>query len=133
MRKTCLLFLALLTMLMLVYMQCLAQQQGEKIYWMATSTVPLGKMQAYHAFEEKELIPAQEKAGYRFVNGWQTIVGEIEEVMVVAEFDNMDAYQKARATLMASPEWKSVAAHLEDLTRGVHTRLMSALPYIKMK
>jgi hypothetical protein len=125
--------LALLAMLMLGYTQSTAQQKSGRIYWMSISTVPLDKMQEYHAFAEKELIPAQEKAGYRYVAGWQTIVGEIEEVVLVAEFDNMDAYQNARATLMASPEWKAVSAHLDGLSRGVRTRMLSALPYVKMK
>ena len=125
--------LVLFTIFVLSYTTSIAQQKGGKIYWMSTVTVPLGKMQEYHSFAEKELIPAQVKAGYRYVAGWQTIVGEIEEVVVVAEFDNMDAYQKSRETLMASPEWKSVGANLAGLTRGVHTKMMIALPYIKMK
>ncbi|MER3523894.1 MAG: hypothetical protein C4326_07445 [Ignavibacteria bacterium] len=108
-----------------------AQPKAGKIYWMSTATVPLGKMRDYHTFAEKELVPAQEKAGYRFVAGWQTIVGDIEEVIVVAEFDNMDAYQKARSALMSSPEWRSVSASLDSYTRGVRSGLMIALPFIK--
>lgn len=111
----------------------IAQQPSGKVYWMSTVTVPLGKMQDYLAFSAKELVPEQEKHGYRFVAGWQTIVGDIEEVVVVAEFENMDAYQKARAGLMASAEWKSMGAKLEGLSRGVHTRMMASLPFIKMK
>jgi hypothetical protein len=133
MKKMHFALLALLTMLMLGYAESTAQQKNGKIYWMSTVTIPLGKMPEYHVFAERELIPAQEKAGYRYVAGWQTIVGEIEEAVVVAEFDNMDAYQNARATLMASPEWKVVSANLDGLSRGVRTRMLSALPYIKMK
>jgi hypothetical protein len=110
-----------------------AQQRSGKIYWMSTTTVPLGKMQEFHTFVEKELMPLQEKAGYHYVAGWQTIVGDIEEVSLIAEFDDMDAYQKARTTLFASPEWKAVTSHLEGFSRAVRTRMMVALPYIKMK
>lgn len=111
----------------------LAQQPAGKVYWMSTTVVPLGKLQEYYAFASKELIPLQEKSGYRFVAGWQTIIGDIEEVVVVAEFENMDAYQKARAGLTGSDAWKAVGSKMDGLTRGVHTRMLTALPYIKMK
>ena len=133
MNKSNLALLVLLSLLVLGYTEGTAQQKSGKIYWMSTATVPLGRMQDYHTFAEKELIPMQEKAGYHYVAGWQTIVGEIEEVVLVAEFDNMDAYQKARVALWANPEWKAVAANLDGLSRGVRTRMLSALPYIKMK
>jgi hypothetical protein len=128
--------LALLAISLIFFLTCAessAQQKAGKIYWMSTTNVSLYKMQEFHAFVEKELIPVQEKAGYHYVAGWQTIVGDIEEVSLVAEFDNMDAYQKARAALWASPEWKAVSANLEGYSRGIRTRMMVALPYIKMK
>jgi hypothetical protein len=123
----------LLAACLLGNMESTAQQQGGEVYWMSVSTVPLGKMQDYLAFVQKDLKPAQEKAGYHFVSGWLTIVGDIEEVVVVAKFGNMDAYQKSRAALTASPEWKVVGTKMEGLTRGVHTRLMVSLPDMTTK
>jgi len=111
----------------------LAQQQSAKVYWMSTVVVPLGKLQEYHAFAEKELVPVQEKNGYHYVAGWQTIIGDIEEVIAVAEFDNMDAYFKARASLLGSVEWKSLGAKIDALSRGIRTRMLTAVPYFKMK
>ncbi len=110
-----------------------AQQATGKVYWMSTTVVPFGKLQEFYAFQSKELIPVQEKNRYHFVAGWQSIIGDIEEVVVVAEFDNMDAYQKARASLLTSPEWKAMGLKMEGLTRSLRTRMLSALPYIKMK
>lgn len=110
-----------------------AQQQSAKVYWMATVVVPIGKLPEYHAFAEKELIPTQEKYGYRFIAGWQTIIGDIEEAVVVSEFENMDAYLKARVALLGSAEWKTVGTKMDALSRGIRTRMMSAVPYIKMK
>jgi hypothetical protein len=37
-----------------------AEQKSGKVHWISTPTVPLGKMQDYHAFAAKELIPEQE-------------------------------------------------------------------------
>ncbi len=112
----------------------LTQQQTTKVYWMSTVVVPLGKLPEYHAFAEKELIPLQEKHGYHYVAGWQTIIGDIEEVITVAEFDNMDAYFKARINLLGSAEWKPVSAKFDGLSKSIRTRMLSAVPYInKMK
>ena len=133
MKKFSFALLILSGMLVLGYTGSTAQQKSEKIYWMSYATVPLGKMSAYHKLEQEKLVPAREKAGYHYVAGWQTIVGEIEEVITVTEFDDMNAYQKARAALLSSPEWKAAIADMADMTRGAHTSLMSALPYIKSK
>ncbi len=127
-------FLFVLIGLMLLFQtETLAQQPSGKVYWMSTIVVPLGKLQDYHAFAEKEQFPLQEKYGYRFVAGWQTIIGDIEEVIAVAEFDSMDAYLKARVSLLGSVEWKALAPKIDALSRSVRTRMMSALPYVKMK
>jgi hypothetical protein len=90
-------------------------------------------MKEYHAFMEKELMPVQEKHGYHYVGGYQTIIGDIEEVTAVAEFDNMDAYQKARASLMASPEWSALGQELDTLTKHLRTKFAIGLPYFKSK
>jgi len=110
-----------------------AQQPDTKVYWMAIVTIPVGKIQDYHAFAAKELVPFYEKHGYRFIGGWQTIVGEIEEAISIAEFDNMDAYLKARMSLMASPEWKTIGSKTDMYAKAVRTRMLSAVPYLKTK
>lgn len=125
--------LALAILLLMTHTDSLAQQESAKVYVMVTVTVPLGKLPEYHALAEKELIPLQEKYGYRFIAGWQTIIGDIEETIRVAEFDNMDAFLKARVGFLGSPEWKALGPKFDPLSRGIQTRMMSALPYIKMK
>lgn len=133
MKKLTLTLLAVSMIAVFCQRDVVAQQQGGKVYWMSTVVVPLGKLQDYHAFAAKELIPQQEKHGYHFIAAWQTIIGDIEEVVVVAEFDNMEAYYKARVSLLGSPEWKAMGPKLDALTRGIHTRMLSAIPSIKMK
>jgi len=125
--------LALAILLLMTHTDSPAQEQSAKVYVMITVTVPLGKLPEYHALAEKELIPLQEKHGWRFTAGWQTIIGDIEETIRVAEFDNMDAYQKARVSFFSSPEWKALSPKFDPLSRGIQTRMLSALPYIKMK
>jgi hypothetical protein len=110
-----------------------AQQLGSKVYWMATVTVPIGKLVEYHTFVEKELAPLQSRHGYRYIAAWQTIVGDIEEVVVIAEFESMAAYHKARVALLGSSEWSATSAKFDGLVRGQHTRLLSATPYSPMK
>ncbi|NIR48705.1 hypothetical protein GWO43_09730 [candidate division KSB1 bacterium] len=112
---------------------CLAQQVGDKVYWMATVEVPIGKLSEYHAMTEKEQVPLMEKHGYKFVAVWQTIVGDIEEVILVAEFENMAAYHKARRSLLGSEEWKTLSKKFDALSRSVRSRFLSATPYSKMK
>ena len=60
-----------------------AQDAGEKVFWMLTIEVPLGKLEAYHSFNRRELLPLMIEHGYNPVATWQTIVGDIEEVSCV--------------------------------------------------
>ncbi len=110
-----------------------AQQLGDKVYWMVTTEVSIGKLAEYHAFNEKELAPLMEKHGYKPVATWQTIVGDIEEVIFVAEFENMAAYHKARRSLLGSEEWKTVSKKFDALIKSTRSRFLSATPYSKMK
>jgi hypothetical protein len=128
------LFLSLFTLLLLPASQTIeAQQLGQKVYWMATIEVPVGQLSAYHAFAEKELVPIQEKHGYHFIATWQTIVGDIEEVLVICEFESMAAYHEARVSLLTSEEWKAVGPKFSAMTKGIKSRFLSAAPYSKIK
>jgi hypothetical protein len=120
-------------LLVLNYNDGFAQQLGDKVYWMATTEVSLGKLTEYHAFSEKELMPLMEKHGYKPVVTWQTIVGDIEEVISVAEFESMAAYHNARRSLLGSEEWKTASKKQDALIKSVKSRFLSAAPYSKLK
>ncbi len=120
-------------MLLLNYNDGLTQQLGDKVDWMSTTEIPVGKLTEYHALNEKELRPLMEKHGYKQVATWQTILGNIEEVIFVAEFENMAAYHKARRSLLGSEEWKTVSKKFGELSRHIKTRFLSATPYSKLK
>jgi len=111
----------------------LAQQASEKVYWMVTVEVSLGNLAEYHKFNSQEMKPLMEKHGYKPVATWQTIVGDIEEVIFVAEFKNMTAYHKARHSLLGSEEWKSTGKKLDEFSKSIKTRFLSAAPYSKLK
>jgi hypothetical protein len=106
-------------------------QQADKVFWMNTTEVPLANLTDYHAFAEQELMPLMEKHGYDFVAAWQTIVGDIEEVIVVAEFENMAAYHDARRSLTGSDEWAALSKKMYALMgdKAVKTKFLSATPY----
>ncbi len=120
-------------LLLLIPTNSITQQADEKVYWMATSEVPLANLEKYHAAVAQELVPLLEKHGYHFIAGWQTIVGNIEEVIVVAEFESMAAYHKARLSVFASEEFKTYFEKYGSLSKSTKTRFMSALPYIPVK
>jgi len=82
---------------------------------------------------EKELAPLTEKHGYKPVATWQTIVGDIEQVISVAEFENMAAYHKARRSLLGSEEWKTLSKKFDALTKSIKSRFLSATTYSKLK
>jgi len=107
----------------------MAQQLGDKVYWMSTVEVSMSKLQSYYSFNAKELIPLMEEHGYVPVASWQTIVGDIEEVIFVAEFENMEAYHKARKSLLSSTDWANVSRKLDSLIKNIHTRFLSAAPF----
>jgi len=111
----------------------LAQKLGEKVYWMATIEVKLSKLSEYHAVVQKEQMPAMEKYGYKFVGIWQTIIGDIENVIFISEFEDMNAYNTARRAFIGSDEWKAISTETEEMTTGIHTAFLNAAPYSRMK
>jgi len=54
-------------------------------------------------------------------------------MIVVEEIDNMEAPQNARIGLLGGAEWESLRAKIDVLSRGIHRKRLSALPYIKLK
>ncbi|MEK6569731.1 MAG: NIPSNAP family protein [Bacteroidota bacterium] len=120
-------------LLVLVGNNSVAQKLGEKVYWMATIEVPLGKQPDYHSMLQKEQMPAMEKYGWNFVGVWQTIVGDIENVIILAEFNDMNAYHTARGAFRGSDEWKVISRKLDEMTTNVKTAFLNAAPYSKMK
>jgi len=110
-----------------------SQQLGEKVYWMATVEVDLGKLTEYHAFNSTELTPLMQEHGYKAVATWQTIVGNIEEVISISEFENMAAYHEARHSLLASEEWKTTSKKFDELSKSIKTSFLSSTPYSVLK
>ena len=122
-------FLAVLAIVLVLSQAGFAtQQSGQKVFWMVTVQVPIADLPAYHALAE-ETLPLYVRHGYNWVASWQTIVGDIEEVIGVAEFASMDAYLEARQSLLGSAEWAEVSAKAGAMTRSVRTRLLTATPY----
>ncbi|UCF64544.1 MAG: NIPSNAP family protein [bacterium] len=111
----------------------IAQDTMTKIYWMASTDVPIGKLGEFHVFMEKELLPAQEKYGYRQVAVWQTIVGDIGVCIYIAEFENMEAYNKARVDFLTSPEWKTLGKKFDEYSNSITTSFLRGLPYSNLK
>ncbi len=111
----------------------LAQQPQAKVYWMITIEIPLAKLGEYHQLAAAELAPMQEKYGYKFIGSWQTIVGNIEQVISIAEFENMEAYNKARQGFLGSEEWKAFSKKTDGMIKGVKTRFLWATPYSRIK
>ena len=128
--KTIKTFFGIITILILLSQSSgMAQQLGEKVYWMSTVEVSMSKLQSYYSFNAKELMPLMEEHGYVPVASWQTIVGNIEEVIFVAEFENMEVYHKARKSLLSSVDWPNVSRKLDSLIKSIHTRFLSAAPF----
>ena len=123
-------FFGIITILILLSQNNgMTQQLGDKVYWMSIIEVSVGKLESYHAFNSRELLPLMEENGYTTIAVWQTIVGNIEEVIFVAEFESMEAYHKARVSLLSSIDWQTVSKKLDSLTKSIHTRLLSTAPF----
>jgi hypothetical protein len=110
-----------------------AQKLSGKVFWMATVEVPLGNLGAYHAQLQKEQLPAMEKYGYKFVGVWQTIVGDIQNVILLAEFDDMNSYNTARRAFIGSEEWKVLGKKSDELGARVKSAFLNAAPYSKLQ
>ena len=103
--------------------------ESTKVFWMVTMEVPMSQLPAYHKLNQEKIFPLHARCGYKWVAAWQTIVGDIEEVVGVAEFASMDDYLAARKKLLASAEWAAVAPQLDTMSRGIRTRLLRATSY----
>ena len=67
------------------------------------------------------------------MGGWQTIAGEIEEVMAVADCDNMEASQEVRGTLMGGAARGFLSPMRDGDIRRVRTKFVIPVPYLKSK
>ncbi len=110
-----------------------AQSTSDKVYWMMTATVSVNDIPKFHEMNSKEIVPLMTKHGYKWVATWQTIVGDIEEIISVAEFKDMAAYHKARNSLMSSSEWKTVSGEFGEVVKSIKSRFLSAAPYSALK
>jgi hypothetical protein len=114
--------------LMLTQVGFAAHQPSEKVFWMTISEVPIEHLQEYHVLAET-IMPLFEDHGCQWVAHWQTVIGGVEEVVNVAEFENIDAYHRAKVSLLASPDWEYVESSLRPLVRSTEQRLLSATQY----
>ena len=133
MREQTMKLLPILFGLLLLPSNAEPQQLGQRVYWMAVTEVSIGQLSEYHAFAEKEMNPLMEKHGYRIIATWQTIVGDIEEIVMVAEFESMTSYHEARVSLVTSEEWKKVSINFSEMTKSIKSRFLSGTTYSKIK
>lgn len=133
MKKLSLITIIFVLTLFLLPRDSVAQKSSDKVYWMITVEIALENLSKYHDLAARELIPMQEKYGYKFIGSWQTIVGNIQEVISISEFENMDAYNKARQDFLGSDEWKVFIKENPDLLKNIKTRFLRATSYSKIK
>lgn len=131
--KTFLKFVAIAVFIFSFQTSAQAQPTGDKVYWMMTATVSISDLPRFHELNSKEVVPLMAKHGYKWVATWQTIVGDIEEIIAVAEFENMAAYHKARNKLMSSSEWATVSGEFGEVVKSIKSRFLSSVPYSPLK
>lgn len=106
-----------------------ARESTDKVFWMTISEVPISKLAEYHTLAAETIMPLFEDHGCSWVASWQTVVGDVEEIVAVAEFENIDAYHSARVSLLNSPEWEHLSSTLRPLLRNSKSRILSATEY----
>ncbi|UCG86491.1 MAG: NIPSNAP family protein [Gemmatimonadota bacterium] len=120
---------ALVVALVLTQVGFAAKQPSDKVFWMTISEVPIESLQQFHTLSAETIMPLFEDHGCRWVASWQTVIGDVEEVVNVAEFESIDAYHRAKVSLLASPDWKQLSSALRPLVRSSEQRLLSATEY----
>jgi hypothetical protein len=69
--------------------------------------------------------------GYHLMATWQTIVGEIEEVLGIPEVDSMPAYHEGLASLLGCEEWKVKGTKLIAICNAIKSRFLRVAPLLK--
>lgn len=115
--------------LMLTQVGFAAEQNRDKVFWMTISEVPIDMLPEFHALAAETIMPWFEDHGCHWVASWQTVVGDDEEVVYVAEFENIAAYHRTRVSLRNSPEWEEFSALLRPMLGHSKNRLLSATQY----
>jgi len=124
---------ALVVTLMLTQVGAAAKPPSDKVYWMTISEVPVERLQQFHDLSAETIIPLFEDHGCRWVASWQTVIGDVEEVVNVVEFESIDAYHRAKVSLLAGPEWKQLGSELRPLVRSSKQLLLSATQYSPLR
>jgi hypothetical protein len=124
---------ALVVTLVLAQVGFAAKQPSDKVYWMTITEVPVANLQQFHDLSAEAIIPLFEEHGCRWVASWQTVIGDVEEVVNVVEFESIGAYHSAKVSLLADPEWEQLGNALRPLVKITEQRLLSATQYSPLR
>jgi hypothetical protein len=122
-----------LAALVLTQMGFAASEADDKIFWMTISEVPIENLQEFHAVSADVVIPLLEDHGCRWVASWETVIGDVQEVVNVVEFESLDAYHEAKVSLLSSPDWEQLSDRFRPLVGRAKQRLLSATEYSPMR
>jgi len=123
----------LVVVLVLTQVGFAPKQPNDKVFWMTVSEVPIESLQQFHILSAERMIPLFENHGCRWVASWQTVIGDVQELVNVVEFESIGAYHRAKVSLLASPEWDQLTDTLRPLVRNTKQRLLSATQYSPLR
>ena len=124
---------ALVVLVVLAQVGFATKPPGDRIYWMTISEVPFERLQQFHDLSAKTIIPLFEDHGCRWVASWQTVIGDVQKVVNVVEFESIDAYHSAKVSLLASPEWEQLESELRPLLKDSKQLLLSSTQYSPLR
>ena len=61
------------------------------------------------------------------------MIGDVQKVVNVVEFESIDAYHSAKVSLLASPEWEQLESELRPLLKDSKQLLLSSTQYSPLR
>jgi len=117
----------LYTAVILSFLVCgnaIAQKDSSKVIWMCTTKIAYAKIPEFESFFQHEMLPVYNEAGYHIIANWENMVGDLEELIYVAEFHSLADYERSRVYMASNPKWKAIRLKLDGFVKEGNTKLL---------
>jgi hypothetical protein len=103
------------------------------VYLVAYLKAHPGKNKALHEILQNEYLPMLvNKYGWKLIAAWQTQIGDLDQVIDIWGFDDLNQFWTTRQAMLSDTEYTEVRSRVRALLKGEVIEFASPLPISPM-
>lgn len=99
------------------------------IYLVATIQLAPEKVEEFSNILAKDYLPVVSKHGQKLIASWRTVIGNVDEVTDVWEFESLAHMEKVRQSLFTDPDYLKVRRKVRSLMTSESIKIVAPLPF----